>query len=276
MEEENLDVVEETTEEVTDDVTEEGVEIVKEAEQDNTPSEQDIDKLVEERANQLTEERISKRLARQKNKYEKEISKYKQLGRIVESGLGVNNIDDAITQTKNFYTDQGIDIPDENPSKEWEERVLGRAEAEEISNYGYEEMEAEANRLSSIPLDKMSIRERETFNTLCTKLTAMKDEQELIQKGVDSNILKDEEFTKFRSQFNSSVKIGDIYNMYNKMTGNIKEVPASPGSAKTTSPVDQIKNYYSPEEVDKLTDEQLNDPKVWAIVEKSMKSWLDK
>ena len=274
MEEENLDVVEETTEEVTNDVTEdEGVEIVKEAEQDNAPSEQDIDKLVEERANKLTEERINKRLARQKNKYEKEISKYKELGRIVETGLGVSNIDEAISQTKNFYTDQGIDIPDNNPNKEWEERVLGRAEAEEISNYGYEEMEAEANRLSNIPLDKMTVREKEVFNTLCTKLTEMKDEQELISKGVDSNILKDDDFNKFRSQFNSSVKIGDIYSMYNKMTGKIKEIPASPGSAKTTSPVNPVKDYISPEDYDKLTKEQLKDPKVMAIVEKSMQSW---
>ena len=57
------------------------------------------------------------------------------------------------------------------------------------------------------------------------------------------------------------------------MTGNIKEVPASPGSAKTVTPVEQIKDFISSEDFDKLTDEQLKDPKVMAIVEKSMKSW---
>lgn len=274
MEEENLDTVVETVEEGTNEVPEEeGVEIVKVADQDNKPSEQDIDKLVEERANALTEERINKRLARQKNKYEKEISKYKELGRIVETGLGVNNIDDAISQTKNFYVDQGIDIPETNPNREWEDRVLGEAYANQIADYGYEEMEEEANKLAQIPLEKMSVRERATFNALCSKLTVMKDEQELIQKGVDANILKDEEFNKFRNQFNSSVKVGDIYNMYNKMTGNIKEIPASPGSAKTVTPVDQVKDYISPEEFDKLTPEQLNDPKVMAIVDKSRTSW---
>jgi hypothetical protein len=61
--------------------------------------------------------------------------------------------------------------------------------------------------------------------------------------------------------------------MYNKMTGNIKEMPASPGSAKTVTPVNQVKDYISPDDFDKLSDEQLNDPTVMAIVEKSMKSW---
>ena len=259
MEEENLD----TTEEVVD---EEVVEVAKEADQDK---EQDIDKLVEERANKLTEERIGKRLAREQKKYEKEISKYKQLGKIVESGLGVNNIDDAITQTRTFYQDQGIDIPD--PNREWEEKVLGKAEAEQLFDLGYEEMEAEANRLAS--QQKLSVRERETFNRLCEKLTQMNDERNLISNGVDSSILQNDDFNKFRSQFNSAVKIQDIYSMYQKMTGNIKEMPASPGSAKTVTPVEQVKDYISPEDFDKLTDEQLNDPRIMAIVDKSRQSW---
>ena len=264
MEEENL-----STPEVVD---EEPVEVARETDNDvkEQPAE-DIEKLVEERANKLTEERIGKRLAREQKKHEKEIAKYKQLGQIVESGLGVNNIDDAITQTRSFYTDQGVDIPD--PSREWEDKVLGKAEAEEISSYGYEEMEAEANRLAQKPLEKMSIRERATFNALCEKLTAHNDEQQLVSQGVDAKILHDEDFMKFRNQFNSSVKVSDIYSMYNKVTGNIREVPASPGSAKTVTPVEQVKDYISPEDFDKLTDEQLSDPKIMAIVDKSRQSW---
>lgn len=265
MEEENL-----STPEVVD---EEPVEVARETENDSVQdtSEQDIDKLVEDRANQLTEERIGKRLAREQKKHEKELSKYKELSRIVESGLGVNSIDDAISQTKSFYTDQGVEIPDENPIREREERILGKADAEDISELGYEEMEAEANRLASIP--KRSVREQETFNTLCQKLTDINDEQKLISKGVDSKILQDEDFQKFRSQFNYNVGIDDIYSMYNKVTGKIREVPASPGSAKTVTPIEQIKDYISPEDFDKLTEEQLNDPRVMAIVDKSRQSW---
>ena len=259
----------EVTEEVTQqpEETTEEVEVVKEAPQDT----QDLDKIVEERANKIVEETIGKRLARDRAKRDKELAKYKELGRIVETGLGVNSIDDAITQTKSFYTDQGIDIPDNNPEKEWEDKVLGKAEADQISELGYEEMEAEANRLATLP--KLTTRERETFNALCEKLTRLNDERELVSKGVDSNVLHDEEFMKFRGQFNSSVKVGDIYNLYKKVTGNIKEVPASPGSARTINPVEQIKDYISPEDFDKLTDEQLNDPRIMAIVDKSRQSW---
>lgn len=254
-------------EEVQNEETTEEVEVVKEAPQDQ----QDLDKLVEERANKIVEETIGKRLARDRAKRDKELAKYKELGRIVETGLGVNSIDDAITQTKSFYTDQGIDIPDNNPNREWEDKVLGKAEAEQISELGYEEMEAEANRLATLP--KMTTRERETFNALCEKLTMLNDERELVSKGVDSNVLHNEDFQKFRSQFNSSTKIGDIYSMYQKVTGNIKEVPASPGSARTVTPVEQVKDYISPEDFDKLTDEQLNDPRIMAIVDKSRQSW---
>lgn len=275
MEEENI-----VNNEVVEDITtpEEVVEVVEEAPQDNEETkaqgeqgEPDIDKLVEEKANKLMEEKIGKRLARERAKHERELSKYKELGRIVESGLGVGSIDDAITQTKDFYTSQGIDISD--PSKEWEEQVLGRADAEKIASYGYEEMEAEANRLSAIPKDKMTIREREMFNTLCLNLIDIQDEEELKAQGVDTGILHNEDFKNFRSQFNSKAKVSDIYKMYNKMTGNEKQIPASPGSAKTSTPVSQVADYISPDDYDKLTDEQLNDPRIMAIIDKSRQSW---
>lgn len=274
MDEENLDVVEETAdkvESVEDTQNEEGVDVVEEASKDNEAP--DMDKLIEERANALTEERIQKRLARERNKFDKEISKYKELGRIVESGLGVNSIDDAITQTRNFYTDQGIDIPEINPEKEWEDTVVGEAYAKKIAEYGYEEMEEEANRIASIPLEKRTTREKAIFNELCKNLISLKDEESLRDMGVDTSILKDEEFNKFRNQFNSNVKVADIYSMYNKMTGNIKTIPATPGSAKTVKPVNQVADYISPEDFDKLTDEQLSDPRIMAIVDKSRANW---
>lgn len=269
MEEEiQNDVAEEVTEEVVENV--EGAQDIESTDVQEQP---DIDKLVEERANQLTEERISKRLAREKRKYEKEISKYKRLGQIVETGLGVSGIDEAITKTRDFYNEQGIDIPEENTSREWEEQVLGKAEAEQIISYGYEEMEAEANRIASIPQEKRTTREKALFNELCNGLISMRDEQELQGMGVDKSILQDNKFKEFRGQFNSNVKLADIYSMYNKMTGNEKQIPASPGSAKTSTPVSQVADYISLEDFDKLTDEQLNDPRIMAIVDKSRPSW---
>lgn len=275
MDEENLDVVEETAdkvESVEDTQNEEGLDIVEEASSKDNDN-LDMDKLIEERANALTEERIQKRLARERNKFDKEISKYKELGRIVESGLGVDSIDDAITQTRNFYTDQGIDIPEINPEKEWEDAVIGEAYAKKIAEYGYEEMEEEANRIASIPLERRTTREKAIFNELCKNLISLKDEESLRDIGVDTSILKDEEFNKFRNQFNSNVKVADIYSMYNKMTGNFKTIPATPGSAKTVKPVNQVADYISPEDFDKLTDEQLSDPRIMAIVDKSRANW---
>ena len=44
---------------------------------------------------------------------------------------------------------------------------------------------------------------------------------------------------------------------------------------KSTKTADEIKDYYSPEDVDKLTDEQLNNPKIWERVMESKKKWVE-
>ena len=61
--------------------------------------------------------------------------------------------------------------------------------------------------------------------------------------------------------------------MYNKVNGNVAERPKSPGSAKSTTQVKQIKDYYSPEDFDKLTVEDLNNPEVMKVVDKSRLQW---
>ena len=135
-------------------------------------------------------------------------------------------------------------------------------------------MEAEANRISSIPLEKMSLREKTIFDTLCKKLISLKDIDELKAKGYKTEILQDKNFSDFREQFNMNTPISKIYEMYNKINGQTVEKPRSPGSAKSTTTVKQIKDYYSPEDFDKLTDEDLNNPEVMKIVDKSRLQWF--
>ena len=56
---------------------------------------------------------------------------------------------------------------------------------------------------------------------------------------------------------------------------NLKvERPKNPGSVKNTSTVKQIKDYYSPEDFDKLTDEDLNNPKIMEVVDRSRLQWF--
>ena len=244
-----------------------------------TNQEDDIQKQIEERANKLFEEKVEERLIRDRinreRKQNKELAKYKQLENVIKAGLGVDNLDDAISKTSSFYKEQGINIPDFKDSySERDEKILAKADAQEIIELGRSEMEAEANRIASIPADKRSIREKTIFDTLCKELISLKDVDEFKAKGYKTELLSTKEFNDFRNQFNVNTPISKIYEMYNKINGQEVVQPKSPGSVKSTTTIKQIKDYYSPEDFDKLTEEDLNNPKIMEIVDKSRLQWF--
>ena len=244
-----------------------------------TNQEDDIQKQIEERANKLFEEKVEERLVRDRinreRKQNKELAKYKQLESVIKAGLGVDNLDDAISKTSSFYKEQGINIPDFKESySERDEKILAKADAQEIIELGRSEMEAEANRIASIPADKRTIREKTIFDTLCKELISLKDVDELKAKGYKTEILSTKEFNDFRNQFNVNIPTSKIYEMYNKINGQEVVQPKSPGSVKSTTTIKQIKDYYSPEDFDKLTEEDLNNPKIMEIVDKSRLQWF--
>ena len=244
-----------------------------------TNQEDDIQKQIEERANKLFEEKVEERLVRDRvnreRKQNKELAKYKQLESVIKAGLGVDNLDDAISKTSSFYKEQGINIPDFKESySERDEKILAKADAQEIIELGRSEMEAEANRIASIPADKRTIREKTIFETVCKELISLKDVDELKAKGYKTEILSTKEFNDFRNQFNVNIPTSKIYEMYNKINGQEVVQPKSPGSVKSTTTIKQIKDYYSPEDFDKLTEEDLNNPKIMEIVDKSRLQWF--
>lgn len=277
-----VDDVPETSEENLEEVqvnASQDDEQIQENVEETEQSSEDIQKLVEERANKLFEEKVKERLVRDRinreRKQNKELAKYRQLENVIKAGLGVDNLDDAISRTSEFYKEQGVTIPEfKDLYSERDEKILAKADAQEIIDLGKEEMEAEANRIASIPEAKRSLREKTIFNTLCQELISLRDVDELKSKGYKTDILQTKEFSDFRNQFNVNTPISKIVEMYNKMNGQVVEQPRSPGSAKSTTTVKQIKDYYSPEDFDKLTDEELKNPKIMEIVDKSRLQWF--
>lgn len=269
---------EENLEEVNIGTSEDEEQVQGTVEKTETNSEDDINKLVEERANKMFEEKVKDRLARdrasQERKFNKELAKYKHLESVINAGLGVDNLDDAISKTSSFYQEQGITIPEfKDNYSERDEKILAKADAKEIIDLGRDEMEAEANRIASIPETQRTIREKVVFDTICEELTNIKATEELKSKGYDVSILDNKDFQDFRNQFTVSTPISKIYDMYNKVNGTVAERPKSPGSAKSTTQVKQIKDYYSPEDFDKLTVEDLNNPEIMKVVDKSRLQW---
>lgn len=282
MEDENElivnDDVPETSEEEIETNTSEGVE--ETTEEVVKPSDEDIEKLVEERASKIVEETIQDRLARDRDVRERKaapmMAKYKALENIMKTALGAESLDDVITKSRNFYKEQGIDIPEESGLSGLTDRqqmVLAKDDAEVIIAAGEERMEEEANRIAAIPPEKRTIVENTVFNEVCKELSNRKDIKSMKEKGYDTKILEDKDFQEFRWQFAVNKPASEIYEMYQLIKGTKPVQPNSPGSAKTSNTDNEIKDFYTPEEARKFTEEDLDNPKLMAAIEKSMLLW---
>lgn len=251
---------EENLEEVNISTSEDEGQIQETTQEVENPNQDDIEKQIEERANKLFEEKVEERLIRDRasreRKQNKEMAKYKQLESVIKAGLGVDNLDDVISRTSNFYKEQGINIPEYKDSfSERDEKILAKADAQEIIELGRNEMENEANRIASIPADKRTTREKTVFDTLCKELINMKDIDDLKAKGYKTEILSTKEFNDFRNRFNVNTPISDIYEMYSKLNVKPVEKPASAGSAKNE--VGKVTETFSAERINNMTPQEL-------------------
>ena len=215
-------------------------EVLETAEEVVPSSAESIERQIEERANKIAEEKMEARLIRDRIKREREEAKtrakYEQLENIMKTALGADNIDDVISKSKEFYREQGIQIPEiinKSSYSEREEMILAKADAEEIISLGKKEMEEEANRIASIPKKERSVRDNTIFKEVCTKLMILKDEESLKDKGYDMKILEDKDFSSFRSQFTFDTPVSKVYEIYSKLNSKTVEKPASAGSAKS-------------------------------------------
>lgn len=261
-EKENLVVEEETTENTEETVEQTEEMVVPEL------------KYSEDDFNNKLDEVLPKKLARREAKIRKEYEKkYGQLENVLKAGLGVDSIEDATEQLTNFYTQRGTEIPTyHNEYSDRDLEILAQGDFEDIINGStYKEIEEEANRLADIGLDNMSERERLTFNKLGKYLTDTKSRKELAAMGVDESLLNDADFNEFSSKLNPSLSIKDKYEMYRKFKPQPKVEPI--GSMKSTPKEEEIKEFYTPEEVRQLTEKDLDNPKIMEAVEKSMTLW---
>lgn len=269
---------------ITSDVPETSEEELEEVDIDTSEDieteqtqERDIEAEIEERANKLFEEKVEERLIRDRrareSKNKEELRKYKYLEDIVKAGTGTNNLDEAIKETADFYKGNGLEIPDYSSNSEEDERVLGQARANKFIDLGYEEMEEEANRLADIPRERRTIREEEELYVLGTELTRRNNIKELKAKGYDTDVLDTKEFKEFSKQFNDKADIAKVYEMYQKVNGLTPKQPSSPGSVKTAT-TQEVKEYYTPEEAKKFTEEDYDkNPALYEAVQKSMLQW---
>jgi hypothetical protein len=266
MFEENENLVEESTENV--ELTTE--EIVEGGEESGAiePVQEEPQEAVETFTKEQVDEMIAKKLARKEAKIRREYeNKYSRLETVVNTGLGTSDIQEATEKLETFYEKKGIPIPKRPEYSERETELLANGEAEDIIDAGFEEVVEEVERLASIGVENMSARDKIIFQRLATYRQAEQQERDLRSIGVSKDEIESEEFKEFANKLNPSLPLKEKYEMYSQMKPKkqLKQI----GSVKSGM-ASQVKDHYSPDEIARMTDEELDDPKVWEAVRKSM------
>ena len=217
---------------------------------------------------------VQKRLARKERDFQKELSKYKSTEEVLKTGLGATDITDAEDKLREFWSEQGITLPERvKPGlTEHQLEVLAKDEAKEIIESG--DADAEANRLAIKGWNNMNAQEKVVFATLMDHIDHEKKINELKTIGVKADILDSSEFNDFASKFNQKTSMKDIYELYSKSHKESKTAEKM-GSMKSTSTQDNgVKDFYSREEALKFTKEDLDkNPDLYKAIERSMYKW---
>ncbi len=248
--EEITENVEETTEELTDgaNVEEETIEVPE------TFTKEQVDEM------------IAKKLARKEAKIRKEYDrKYGNLENVLRAGTGEDDIDKITDAFTNFYENKkGITIPKTPQYSDRDMEYLAERDANEIIEAGYDEIADELNRMTEIGFDNMSKSDKVIFLKLKQEADRITNERELKSIGISE--LPDD-FKDFSDKLNPNLSVKEKYEMYTKL--NPKKEVKPMGSMKSGQ-MNTVKDYYTEDEIAKMSLDDLNDPQVWEAVRKSM------
>lgn len=208
--------------------------------------------------------------AKHRRETERENGDYRELVETLRAGTGRENASaKELNEDFSAYYSKSGKI-NKNPSHSYSERdieVLAKAEVEDIISAGYDEVVEEVDRLANLDESRMTAKDKAVFKALAEYRQKAERDKELSKIGVTADVYESKEFKDFASKFNSNTPITDIYDIYNK-TQPKKEFKTA-GSMKQTQN-EGVKDYYTPEEIERLTEEELDDPRVWEAVRRSM------
>ena len=258
--EENIELVEGTTENTVEQPVEEVV----------VP-----EKIYsEEELNAKLDAILPKKLNRREEKIRKEYEqKYGELENILMAGLNVNSIEEATQNLKEFYSNKGVTVPQyNNHYNDREERILADAEARDIiDSSSLAEIKEELDTIAAKGYDNMTSRDKVMFQKLNDYYKNESARKELASAGISEENLQDKDFMEFADKLNPNMSMKDKYEMYNQYRPKPMVEPI--GSMKNITPEKVIKEYYTPEEVRNLSSKELDDPVVMEAVQKSMTKW---
>ena len=213
---------------------------------------------------------VGKAKARTRAKIEKENQrKYGRLEEVLRAGTGKETVEEMSDTFEQFYEGKGIKMPQKPTYTDSDIAVLARADADDIIRSGYEDVVEEVDRLSAIGYANMDARQKAVFKLLAEHRIGAERGRELSSLGVTENVYNSKEVNDFAAKFNKDTPITEVYKLYAKTT---KPQVEPIGSMKNGSH-DDGKTFYTPEEVDKLTPKDYDNPVIFQRVRDSMKLW---
>lgn len=247
--------------------------------QDSQPQKEKSESVEEPLNQERVDKMVKARVQRLEAKNREKNREYEELVNTLKTGMGIDtqSVKELNEKLRGFYKEQGIDIPVQvsNSYSDDEEMILGNHFADElIEADDDDEINRIANEIYQIPVEKRTARQKAVFNKLGEYMSRKLAINQLKKEGIDTSIVDNEDFKNFASQFSVTTPVKDIVNIYNKVNQPAeKTTPASMGSTKTLNDENKIKEYYTPDEVSKFTEKDLEDPKLMKAVEKSMSKW---
>lgn len=228
-------------------------------------SEDDFERAVNSRVNDLLGRKLGRKEAKIRKEYEE---RYSRLEDVLKAGTGKQDINEIAEDFAKFYGEKGITVPHrERTFSERETSILAKAEAEDIIASG--DVEDEFNRLSALG-DRATGREKQILRHLDSHRKNAERAGELSKIGADAT---DKDFLAFAGKFSDSVPITEVYEIYQKTKPKKNFTP--PGSVKNTdSKDDAVKDFYTREEAMKFSRKELDrNPKLYAAIKNSMYKW---
>lgn len=257
-----------------DDTENEDVETSEETNEENVEEKKTLAEILKENP-ELQEEynnSIKTRLNRQKNSLARQYDeKYKRINNVLNAGLHTNNIEEATEKLENFYKEQGIDIPSSERNYSDEDlQILAKHDANKIIELGYEAIVDELDTLVEKGLDNMTQKEKLIFKELEQERSSESKNIELQKIGAKQEILDSKEFKDFASMYKEDVPITKVYEMYTK---SMPKPEIEPIGNLNNQKAKVEKTTYTPDEVDRLTAKDYENPEVMKRVRESMLKW---
>jgi hypothetical protein len=260
--EELIENVEPTTEEAEVQVEQDTEEVIAD-ESAKVYTEEDF-RIYKEEHDRRLDKKVSRAEAKIRKEYER---KYGNLENVLRAGSGRETVEEMTDAFAEHYKKQGINIPEQPQYNANDIKVLARAEADEIIGMGFDEVVEEVDRLAKIGVANMSDRDKEVFRTLAEYRQKEERNTEFEKLGVTKEVYTSQEFKDFASKFTKDTPVNEIINIFNSMKPR-KEVQTA-GSMKTNR-TDQVKDYYTEADIERLTLDDLDKPGVWEAVRRSM------